>query len=460
VDAADVARVRLAKDLEKRLTALHLEQKALATEIFNARKARYEQDQKQWILDKKRDNSQMELLASSPNSAMMLSAKPGNAQDSVEDVSGGTASKSASQASIEDSVKSTRRHNGDFDGFSDAHVVLILRRFAKGIVAYLFLAWFLKVWNADLTFFVAASAVGFLVVLLSLREGTYWGFPKSRLPVCRLSARNYVIHIARKTDAFFSSSEAALNVIGACVIVFYKLFVVGDWIKIECEGMNRPLREGVVRDINFFFTTVTRVEDMTDMRIPNAHFVRRSVINVSRQHTFRHEFVIPTSYVKAGNGSMDATRAFMNDAKKRVERVGEVKNVWVFLDPEPLGAGGSERRIKVRFDFAHGPASPANMNDPKPLSVAGIECRAWRSWLNFLVVRDDAMTAAIDAADTAAGVALGAATENPASTGAGGTIRKLEITHPKGGTNEGGYDAQFNATQRQWRDKGKAAETQ
>jgi hypothetical protein len=244
------------------------------------------------------------------------------------------------------------------------------------------------------------------------------------------------------------------------VIVFYKLFVVGDWIKIECEGMNRPLREGVVRDINFFFTTVTRVEDMTDMRIPNAHFVRRSVINVSRQHTFRHEFVIPTSYVKAGNGSMDATRAFMNDAKKRVERVGEVKNVWVFLDPEPLGAGGSERRIKVRFDFAHGPASPANMNDPKPLSVAGIECRAWRSWLNFLVVRDDAMTAAIDAADTAAGVALGAATENPASTGAGGTIRKLEITHPKGGTNEGGYDAQFNATQRQWRDKGKAAETQ
>ena len=460
VDAADVARVRLAKDLEKRLTALHLEQKALATEIFNARKARYEQDQKQWILDKKRDNSQMELLASSPNSAMMLSAKPGNAQDSVEDVSGGTASKSASQASIEDSIKSTRRHNGDFDGFSDAHVVLILRRFAKGIVAYLFLAWFLKVWNADLTFFVAASAVGFLVVLLSLREGTYWGFPKSRLPVCRLSARNYVIHIARKTDAFFSSSEAALNVIGACVIVFYKLFVVGDWIKIECEGMNRPLREGVVRDINFFFTTVTRVEDMTDMRIPNAHFVRRSVINVSRQHTFRHEFVIPTSYVKAGNGSMDATRAFMNDAKKRVERVGEVKNVWVFLDPEPLGAGGSERRIKVRFDFAHGPASPANMNDPKPLSVAGIECRAWRSWLNFLVVRDDAMTAAIDAADTAAGVALGAATENPASTGAGGTIRKLEITHPKGGTNEGGYDAQFNATQRQWRDKGKAAETQ
>ncbi len=63
-----------------------------------------------------------------------------------------------------------------------------------------------------------------------------------------------------------------------------------------------------------------------------------------------------------------------------------------------------------------------------PLSVAGIECRACRSWLNFLVVRDDAMTAAIDAADTAAGVARGAATENPASTGAGGTPSRIHIS--------------------------------
>ena len=40
------------------------------------------------------------------------------------------------------------------------------------------------------------------------REGTYWAFPKSRHTVCRLSARNYVIHAVRKTDTLFYSSQS------------------------------------------------------------------------------------------------------------------------------------------------------------------------------------------------------------------------------------------------------------
>lgn len=403
IDTVDIERVKVAKSLEQRTNALHQEQKQLAKDIYEARKARYESDRAKWMSEKRTDNAAMEQLASSPNSAMMLSSM--STKDSISVLKNGK----QNSDEIDSQMKSTRRDDGDFDGFSDAHVVLILRRFAKGIAAYLFLAWFLKVWNADFTFFVAFSAVGALFVLFSLRE-------------------------------------AAMNVIGACVIVFYRAFVVGDWIKIECERTGGTPREGVVRDINFFFVTLTRVDDLTVIRVPNVVFLRRAVINVSRQHVFRHEFVIPATYAGNNSKGMDSLRLFMNECKKRVERVGEVINVWVVLDPDPLGVGGDERRVRVRFDFAHGPASPRNMNDEKPLSVAGIECRAWRAWLNFLTVRDNAMTVAIDAADGSNGVALG--TMEGASSGAGGAIRALDVNHPQPGTNEGGYDAMFRATQR------------
>ena len=302
-------------------------------------------------------------------------------------------------------MAASRRRDGDFDGFFDAHVVLIMRRFAKGVVAYLFLAWFLRVWNADFTIFVAFSAVGALFVLFSLRE-------------------------------------AALNVIGACVIVFYKAFVVGDWIKIESERTGGTPREGVVRDISFFFVSLTRVDDLTVMRVPNMVFLRRAVINVSRQHVFRHDFVLPVTLPKSAKG-MDGARAFMNEAKRRVEATRDVRNAWVTLDPDPVGAGGAERRVRVRFDFEHGPQSPRNLNDPNPLSIAGVECRAWRAWLNFLVARDDAMAAAIDVAE-GKGVLLGQ--EGPG--GAGGAIRGLDASPPVSGTNEGGNDAQFLATRK------------
>ena len=391
-DQADLERLKTAKLLEKRTNQLHADQAALAKEVFQARKARYEADRLRWAEEKREENARLESLSGDPNAAMLLSTK--------------SLKKPESEMTVEERMAASRRSDGDFDGFSDAHVVLILRRFAKGVVAYLFLAWFLRVWNADFTVFVAFSAAGALFVLFSLRE-------------------------------------AALNVIGACVIVFYKHFVVGDWIKIESERVGGTPREGVVQDISFFFVGLTRVDDLTQMRVPNAVFLRRAVINVSRQHVFRHEFVIPVTLPKSAKG-MDGARAFMNDAKKRVEGVRDVKNAWVTLDPDPVGAGGAERRVRVRFDFEHGPASPRNMNDPKPLSIAGVECRAWRAWLNFLVVRDDAMAAAIDAAE-AKGILLG---QEGAPGGAGGAIRRLEVTPPGAGTNEGGNDAQFLATRK------------
>ena len=391
-DQADLERLKTAKLLEKRTNQLHADQAALAKEVIQARKARYEADRRAWAEEKREENARLESLSSDPNAAMLLSTES-------------TKKLSSSETTVEERMAASRRSDGDFDGFFDAHVVLIMRRFAKGVVAYLFLAWFLRVWNADFTFFVAFSAVGALFVLFSLRE-------------------------------------AALNVIGACVIVFHKAFVVGDWIKIESERTGGTPREGVVRDISFFFVSLTRVDDLTVMRVPNMVFLRRAVINVSRQHVFRHDFVLPVTLPKSAKG-MDGARAFMNEAKRRVEATRDVRNAWVTLDPDPVGAGG-ERRVRVRFDFEHGPMSPRNMNDPKPLSIAGVECRAWRAWLNFLVVRDDAMAAAIDAAE-AKGILLG---QEGAPGGAGGAIRRLEVSPPGPGTNEGVNDAQFLATRK------------
>jgi len=391
-DQADLERLETAKLLEKRTNQLHADQAALAKEVIQARKARYEADQRAWAEKKREENARLESLSSDPNAAMLLSTES-------------TKKLSSSETTVEERMAASRRSDGDFDGFFDAHVVLIMRRFAKGVVAYLFLAWFLRVWNADFTIFVAFSAVGALFVLFSLRE-------------------------------------AALNVIGACVIVFYKAFVVGDWIKIESERTGGTPREGVVRDISFFFVSLTRVDDLTVMRVPNMVFLRRAVINVSRQHVFRHDFVLPVTLPKSAKG-MDGARAFMNEAKRRVEATRDVRNAWVTLDPDPVGGGGAERRVRVRFDFEHGPQSPRNLNDPNPLSIAGVECRAWRAWLNFLVARDDAMAAAIDAAE-GKGVLLGQ--EGPG--GAGGAIRGLDASPPVSGTNEGGNDAQFLATRK------------
>lgn len=391
-DQADLERLETAKLLEKRTNQLHADQAALAKEVIQARKARYEADQRAWAEKKREENARLESLSSDPNAAMLLSTES-------------TKKLSSSETTVEERMAASRRSDGDFDGFFDANVVLIMRRFAKGVVAYLFLAWFLRVWNADFTIFVAFSAVGALFVLFSLRE-------------------------------------AALNVIGACVIVFYKAFVVGDWIKIESERTGGTPREGVVRDISFFFVSLTRVDDLTVMRVPNMVFLRRAVINVSRQHVFRHDFVLPVTLPKSAKG-MDGARAFMNEAKRRVEATRDVRNAWVTLDPDPVGGGGAERRVRVRFDFEHGPQSPRNLNDPNPLSIAGVECRAWRAWLNFLVARDDAMAAAIDAAE-GKGVLLGQ--EGPG--GAGGAIRGLDASPPVSGTNEGGNDAQFLATRK------------
>ena len=393
-DPADLERLKTAKLLETRTNQLHADQVALAKEVFQARKARYEADQRAWVEEKREANARLESLSSDPNAAMLLSSDSSTRKP---------ISFTGSELTVEKRMAALRRSDGDFDGFSDAHVVLILRRFAKGVIAYLFLAWFLRVWNANFTVFVAFSAAGALFVLFSMRE-------------------------------------AALCVIGACVIVFYKTFVVGDWIKIESDGA--PC-EGVVWDINFFFVSLTNVHDLSAMRVPNSAFLRRAVVNVSGQHAFRHEFVIPVVLAKSSKG-MDSARAFMNEAKKRVEGVRDVRNAWVTLDPDPMGAGGAERRVRVRFDFEHGPRSPRNMNDPNPLSIAGVECRAWRAWLNFLVVRDDAMAAAIDAAE-GEGVLLG---QEGTGGGAGGAIRGLDMRAPGPKTNEGGNDVRFVATRK------------
>ena len=286
-----------------------------------------------------------------------------------------------------------------------ASAALLYRRALKALFAYLFLGWFLSVWHANMNIFAAFSAVGALFVAFSLRD-------------------------------------AAANVLGSLVIILYRPFAVGDWIRTD-----DPAHEGVVREINFRCTVLVRVDDLTPTEVPNAHFLRAAVSNISRQASFRHEFVLPLSVTVPA----EKLRAFVNDARRAVESDGRV-NAWVTLHSDPCGAGSNlgGRLVSFRFDFPRGPQSPENLADPEPLCVAGVPCLARRPWLEFLVARDDAVCAALACAD-AHGLVVGAHAgeqiahiEPPKVHGGDGVARRvpaLDRHVPEGGANEGGFDA-------------------
>ena len=212
-----------------------------------------------------------------------------------------------------------------------AAAALLYRRALKALFSYLFLGWFLSVWGANMNIFAAFSAVGALFVVFSLRD-------------------------------------AAANVLGSLVVILHRPFAVGDWIRTD-----DPAHEGVVREINFRCTVLVRVDDLTPTEVPNAHFLRAAVSNISRQASFRHEFVLPLSVTVPA----EKLRAFVNDARRAVESDGRV-NAWVTLHSDPCGAGSNlgGRLVSFRFDFPRGPQSPENLADPEPL--ASPACRAAR----------------------------------------------------------------------------------
>ena len=54
-----------------------------------------------------------------------------------------------------------------------------------------------------------------------------------------------------------------------------------------------------MKSINFRSTLLVRF-DLSLVEVPNAHFMHTAVVNVSRQSTFRHEFVMPLSMTTGG----------------------------------------------------------------------------------------------------------------------------------------------------------------
>ena len=64
--------------------------------------------------------------------------------------------------------------------------------------------------------------------------------------------------------------------------------------------MKAPGAQGIVKSINFRSSMLVRL-DLSLVEVPNAHFLHAAVVNVSRQSTFRHEFVMPLS-MTTGSG--------------------------------------------------------------------------------------------------------------------------------------------------------------
>ena len=81
---------------------------------------------------------------------------------------------------------------------NNAQVLLIAKKLIKALVAYIFLTWLLKTWNTDMTIFVAFSACAGLALA-------------------------------------FSARDVAANFVAACLIIVYRPFEVGDWIKAEAH---------------------------------------------------------------------------------------------------------------------------------------------------------------------------------------------------------------------------------
>ena len=100
-DQADLERLKTAKLLEKRTNQLHADQAALAKEVFQARKARYEADRLRWAEEKREENARLESLSGDPNAAMLLSTK--------------SLKKPESEMTVEERMAASRRSDGDFD---------------------------------------------------------------------------------------------------------------------------------------------------------------------------------------------------------------------------------------------------------------------------------------------------------------------------------------------------------
>ena len=96
-----------------------------------------------------------------------------------------------------------------------------------------------------------------------------------------------------------------------------------------------------MKDIDFRSTFLVSI-DLSPLQVPNAHFIDAAVVNVSRQASFRHQFVMPLS-ISVG---MKRVRLFMNDLRRRLETHHKAGQ-GILLCFHSMMDGGKRMRVLV-----------------------------------------------------------------------------------------------------------------
>lgn len=127
----------------------------------------------------------------------------------------------------------------------------------------------------------------------------------------------------------FAFKEVISNLGSSMIILFFKPFVIGDYIR--CGEF-----EGTVQEIQMFFTIIKTV-DNKHIIIPNFNITSNPVINHTSQHIRRIDFVFNVS----STANVNLLYSIANDIFKNEDKV--------LKDPEPLIAIDSMNHNMIKF---------------------------------------------------------------------------------------------------------------
>lgn len=174
-----------------------------------------------------------------------------------------------------------------------------------------------------------ASVKGFLVsfivitlkIMLFIIVATYMGIPMTTI-VTLVGSCALAIGLALQ--------GGLTNIAGGLMILIFKPFRVGDYIKASSE-------EGTVKSITMFYTTLTTV-DNKEILIPNGTLTSSNVVNFTANKKRRVDFEFSVSYdsniktvKKVINSVLDKNELLLPDEEKLVRLKTQGDSALIFV---------------------------------------------------------------------------------------------------------------------------------
>ena len=172
------------------------------------------------------------------------------------------------------------------------------------------------------------SALGFIIsftkislnVLVIISAAMILGFPAASV-VTVLASAGMAIGLAMQ--------GALSNLAGGIILVIFKPFKVGDYIKTNGN-------EGTVTDISVFYTTLTMLDNRC-VTLPNGTLTNSVIENRTANDMRRIDLTFSVAY----SSDIDKVRAVLLDAAKNDEKV--------LAEPEPIAVLEQQNKSSVDF---------------------------------------------------------------------------------------------------------------